>query len=227
MEQIARISVVDAVVSRLRDEIRNGGLPIGCKIPTEAKLVEMFGVSRPSVREAVRSLVQLGLLETRQGDGTYVVAEDEMTVALQGAIDAADEKEVLTVRRALDVVAAREAAQHRCAEDLVALRAALDGRQAAVASSDLASFIDHDVAFHIGVARASGNSLLFGLYQTFEASLRDSVQRGNCMVVADDPRGEFHSELFMAIEAADHQAATRAALSVLDDHELPLDAPAH
>lgn len=218
MTQISRVSLVDAVVARLRDEIREGRWPVGSKIPTEARLVETFGVSRPSVREAVRSLVQLGLLETRQGDGTYVVAEDEMTVALQHALDAADEAEVLAVRRALDVLAAREAAHRRSQADLDALQSALTGRREAVAIADVEAFIDHDVAFHLGIARASANTLLFGLYQSFEASLRDSVRRTNCMAVADDPRGEFHEQLFDAIARRDHAAATSAALSVLDDH---------
>lgn len=218
MKQIARVSLVDSVVERLRDDIRSGTFPVGSKIPTEARLVEMLGVSRPSVREGVRSLVQLGLLETRQGDGTYVVAEDEMTVALQNALDASDEAEVLAVRRALDVLAAREAAQRRSPADLDALRTALDGRAAAVAAGDVAAFIDADVAFHIGIAQASKNTLLAGLYSSFETSLRDSVRRTNCMAVADDPHGEFHDELFDAIERADPSAATAAALSVLDDH---------
>ncbi len=85
-------------------------------------------------------------------------------------------------------------------------------------SADVTAFIDHDVAFHIGIARASKNSLLYGLYQSFETSLRDSVRRTNCMEVADDPHGEFHDELFGAIERGDHFAATSAALTVLDDH---------
>jgi DNA-binding FadR family transcriptional regulator len=225
MKQIARVSLVDTVVERLREEIRSGNFPVGSKIPTEARLVEALGVSRPSVREGVRSLVQLGLLEARQGDGTYVVAEDEMTVALQNTLDASDEAEVLAVRRALDVLAAREAAQRRSPDDLEALRAALDGRAAAVAANDVAAFIDHDVAFHIGIARASKNTLLAGLYQSFETSLRDSVRRTNCMAVADDPHGEYHDELFNAIESGDQFAATTAALSVLDDHsgQLPDD----
>lgn len=225
MKQIARVSLVDAVVERLREEIRNGTFPVGSKIPTEAKLVETLGVSRPSVREGVRSLVQLGLLETRQGDGTYVVAEDEMTVALQNAIDDADEAEVLTVRRALDVVAAREAAVKRSQSDLDDLRTALEGRRDAVATGDVAAFIDHDVAFHLGIAKASKNTLLYGLYQSFESSLRDSVRRTNCFAVADDPHNEFHDLLFHAIESGDHFAATSAAVSVLDDHsaQLPRD----
>ena len=222
MKQIARVSLVDTVVENLRAEITSGAWPIGSKIPTEAKLVESLGVSRPSVREGVRSLVQLGLLETRQGDGTYVVADDETTVALQNAIDHADEAEVLAVRRALDVLAAREAATRRTDADLRRLRDALDGRASSVASDDLAAFIDHDVDFHLGIARASKNSLLAGLYASFEPSLRDSVARTNCMAVSDDPYGGFHEALFDAIDRGDSGAATAAALSVLDDHEQQL-----
>jgi DNA-binding FadR family transcriptional regulator len=223
--QIARVSLVDAVVDRLREEIRAGNWPVGSKIPTEAKLVAAYGVSRTSVREAVRSLVQLGLLETRQGDGTYVVAEDEVAAVLQHAIDAAAENEVIVVRRALDVLAAREAANNRSAEDVVILRAALAARRTAVIEGDPAAFIDHDVAFHLGVARASKNSLLFGLYQSFERSLRDSVGRANCFAIVDDPHGTVHDDLLLAIEHRDPPAAIAAATSVLDDHQQQLHAP--
>lgn len=220
--QIARVSLVDAVVDRLREEIRAGNWPVGSKIPTEARLVTTYGVSRTSVREAVRSLVQLGLLETRQGDGTYVIAEDEVAAVLRHAIDAATENEVIVVRRALDVLAAREAANYRSAEDLDDLHAALAARRAAVVRADPAAFIDHDVAFHIGVARASKNSLLFGLYQSFESSLRDSVGRTNSVEIVDDPQGIVHEQLVLAIERHDPLAATRAATCVLDDHERQL-----
>jgi DNA-binding FadR family transcriptional regulator len=218
MKQIARVSLVDTVVGRLREEIASGSWPVGSKIPTEARLIEELGVSRTSVREGVRSLVQLGLLETRQGDGTYVIADDETTVALQGVIDAADEAEVLAVRRALDVLAAREAAARRGAGDVTALRSALDARRAAVAADDVAAFIDSDVAFHLGIARASQNSLLFRLYQTFEDSLRESVGRANCSAISDDARGDFHEDLFGAIAEHRGDDATRAAIQVLDDH---------
>src|SRR5688572_18091947 len=113
MKQIARVSLVDTVVDRLRNEIVTGAWPVGTRIPTEAELVEALGVSRPSVREGVRALAQVGLLESRQGDGTYVIADNETAVALKHALHVADVREVLTVRRALDVVAAREAASRR------------------------------------------------------------------------------------------------------------------
>lgn len=219
MERVARTSIVDVVVGRLRDEIRNGNWPVGTKIPTEATLVGVLGVSRPSVREAVRSLVQLGLLESRQGDGTYVVADNETTVALQRVVDAADQDEVQLVRHTLEVLAAREAATHRSASDIEALRVALHGRRSAKAKADLDAFIDHDVAFHIGVARASHNALLLDLYSSFEHAMRNPAHGAFCMSFPDDPHRDFHNDLFHAIQRGDHGAATRAAIYGLDVHE--------
>lgn len=223
MKQIARVSLVDTVVDRLRNEIVTGAWPVGTRIPTEAELVEALGVSRPSVREGVRALAQVGLLESRQGDGTYVIADNETAVALKHALHVADVREVLTVRRALDVVAAREAASRRTDDDLHRLHAALDGRRVAVAAEDVDTFIDHDVAFHIGIARASQNALLFELYSSFEDSLRDSVSRTNCFVTGTSDHDDFHSAILTAIESGDGTAATLAALSVLDDSEQTLN----
>lgn len=224
MERVARTSIVDVVVDRLRDEIRKGSWPVGSKIPTEAKLVEALGVSRPSIREAVRSLVQLGLLESRQGDGTYVVAEDETTVALQRVVDTADRDEVQLVRHTLEVLAAREAATNRSAADIDALRVALQGRRSAKARADLDAFIDHDVAFHFGVARASHNTLLLDFYSSFENAMRDPAHGAFCMGVPEDAHRDFHNDLFQAIQRGDHSAATRAAIYGLDVHERHLHA---
>lgn len=218
MKQIARSSVVDAVVDQLRQRIHNGTWPIGMKIPTEVKLIEMLGVSRPSLREAVRSLVQLGLLETRQGDGTYVVAKDEVKVVLQNVMRAADSDEVTSVRHSLDLLAAAQAARRRTDGDVAELRAALDGRRAAVRDGDIDAFVDHDVAFHVGIARASRNSLLSSLYQSFEGVLRDSIRQFNDPVVVDDPSNEMHERILLAIERADAEGATVAARGLLEAH---------
>ncbi|CDO29122.1 FadR/GntR family transcriptional regulator [Mycolicibacterium porcinum] len=218
MKQIARASVVDAVVDQLRRRIHNGTWPIGMKIPTEVKLIEMLGVSRPSLREAVRSLVQLGLLETRQGDGTYVVAKDEVKVVLQNVIRAADSDEVTAVRQSLDLLAAAQAASRRTDDDVADLRAALEGRRAAVRDGDIEAFVDHDVAFHLGIARVSRNSLLGSLYQSFEGVLRDSIRHFNYPVVVDDPSSELHERILLAIEQSDAEAATAAARGLLEAH---------
>lgn len=225
VKPIQRRSIVDSVVDRLQSEIATGAWPVGTRIPTEAELTETFGVSRPSVREAVRSVAQLGLLETRQGDGTYVIASDATEVALRRALGVADAREVLAVRRALDVLAAREAATHRDDDDVAALREELQHRRTAIDRNDVDAFADHDVAFHVGVAAASHNRLLVGIYASFDSSLRHSVAQNSCLSNNADPSAvDLHEQLLRAIEAADPEAATAAALGVLDQTERSLDA---
>ncbi|OLP00988.1 hypothetical protein BVU76_17960 [Mycolicibacterium porcinum] len=218
MERIARVSLVDSAVERLRNEICSGTWPVGSKIPSESELGGVLGVSRPSIREALRSLVHLGLIETRQGDGTYVIADDQTTVAMRQAVARAPERDKSVVFRSLDMLAAREAASHRTSEDLIALRGHLDARRAAGAAADPASFTRHDVAFHVCVARATHNSLLTGLYQSFEGTLQDAVglaARDGC---AEDPRHDSHEQLFWAIQRGDQRSAIKAAGAALDTH---------
>lgn len=224
MQPIHRRSLVDTVVDQLRREISDGRWVVGDRIPSEAELTTTLGVSRPSVREAVRALVQLGLLETRQGDGTYVVATDPTQVALRRAIHSADSREVIRVRRALDALAAGEAAQFRTAAQLAELAEHLRARGAAVEAGDSAAFTDADVAYHLGIASASGNQLLADIYASFDGSLRESVADASCLSSLNNlDRADMHEALFQAIEAQDPERAAAAALGVLEQQERLLD----
>ncbi|QYM74819.1 FadR/GntR family transcriptional regulator [Leucobacter luti] len=220
MQPINRRSLVDTVVDELKREISAGRWVPGDRIPSEAELTTTLGVSRPSVREAVRSLVQLGLLETKQGDGTYVIATDPTQVALRRAIHSADSREVIRVRRALDELAAREAAEHRSDTELAELEGRLTERTAAIAAGDAEAFADADVAYHLGIAHASGNRLLADIYASFDASLRESVADASCLAQRNDPdRADMHVALFQAIAAQDPNRAAAAALGVLEQQE--------
>lgn len=214
---IQRRSLVDTVVDRLQSEIASGAWPVGTRIPTEAELVATLGVSRPSVREGVRALAQLGLLETRQGDGTYVIASDPTEVTLRRTLHDADPGEVFVVRRALDALAAVQAAENGDAAILALMEAALIGRQDAADRGDGEAFIDHDVAFHLYVVKASGNALLGGIYTSFVTSLRNSVAQRlkGSMALAESPDDQ-HEALFQAIRAGDGQAAQDAALGIIE-----------
>lgn len=224
MRQIQRRSLVDTVVDELKREIAQGSWGVGDRIPSEAELTATLGVSRPSVREAVRSLVQLGLLETRQGDGTYVVATDATQVALRRALRSADSREVIRVRRALDALAAREAAEFRGETDLAYLAEQLRLRRAAGEAADTAAFAEADLAYHLGIAEASGNRLLTDIYASFDGSIRESVADASCLAQGGDPdRADLHEALFRAIDARDPDAAQAAALGVLEQQERLLD----
>jgi len=224
VQQIQRRSLVDTAVEQMKLQVTGGDWAVGTRIPSESELTTMLGVSRPSVREAVRSLVQLGLLETRQGDGTYVVADDATQVALRRAIGAADNREVIRVRRALDVLAGREAAENRTESDLAELGELLDRRSRAIAAVDIEGFTTADVEFHLAVARASGNQLLSSLYASFDSSLRESITDASLLAKGADPdRADMHDALFRAIASGDTDTAMSAALGVLDQQERLLD----
>lgn len=216
MRNVARTSLVDSAIQELRREIAEGAWPVGTKIPSENQLAESLGMSRLSVREAVRVLAHAGLLHTRQGDGTYVTATDESQIALRRRLDTAAAMDIIDVRRGLDLVAARLAATRRTEDDLAALRDHLARRDAAGRAGDLDGFADADVAFHLRVAGAAHNALLGDLYRSMSDALRDSVRDQEQAALHPDTS---HEELLQAIEAGDPSRAVAVSIAILDQQE--------
>lgn len=205
-----RATLVRRVIEQLRAQITAGEWPVGARIPTEPQLVAALGVGRNTVREAVRALVHAGLLESRQGSGTYVRGTTELTEAVARHVAAARTAEVVEVRRALEIAAARLAAVRRTDEDLAALDGALAAREAAWRSGVVASFVDADARLHSAVVAATHNSVLAELYRDFEAALRASLVAYFGAELVEE-RYVDHSGLIEAIRAGDVQRAADAA----------------
>ncbi|MFC4908847.1 FadR/GntR family transcriptional regulator [Actinomadura gamaensis] len=208
-----RSSLVEQVIDQLRDEIVAGAWPVGGRIPPEPALSESLGVGRNTVREAVRALTHAGILESRQGDGTYVRATSEMSGAMRRRLERAEFVEILEVRRGLEVEAARSAAARRTPADISAIEAALVLRDAAWAAREHAEFVEADLAFHTAVVEATHNGMLIELYRDFSAALRASIGAAGPLVEhADIP----HAPIAAAITAGDGEAAASAARRCLD-----------
>lgn len=219
MRSVARTSLVDVAIDQLRTQITSGAWPVGTKLPPENRLAQTLGMSRLSVREALRVLAHAGLVSTRQGDGTYVTATDESQVALRRRMDRAAVMDIIDVRRGLDLVAVRLAVARRTDEDLAAIREALARRDAAAEAADLDGFADADAAFHLRVAAAAHNPLLRDLYQSICEALRNSVRSMEEAVLEPDTS---HQELLRAIEDGDETAAVAISIAILDRHEREL-----
>jgi DNA-binding FadR family transcriptional regulator len=211
LRSAARTPLVDQVIEQLRDQIASGEWPVGSRIPPEPDLVTQLGVGRNTLREAVRALAHLGLLESRQGAGTFVRADSELAGAVRRRLAHAELRDVMEVRRGFEVEAARLAARRRTDADLVALRAALAAREDAWAARDQAAFVEADARFHHTVAGCSHNRVLVDLYADFGGSLRDALH--TCVGDAMGPEGYLdHAGLVAAIAAGDpDRAATEAA----------------
>ncbi|MFI0453993.1 FadR/GntR family transcriptional regulator [Actinomadura sp. 6N118] len=209
-----RSSLVEQVIDQLRDEIATGVWVIGAKIPPEPVLSESLGVGRNTVREAVRALTHAGLLECRQGDGTYVRATSELSGAVRRRLETAELIEILEVRRGLEVEAARLAAARRTGADIAAINDALARRAAQWEAGDHAAFVEADLAFHMAVVEATHNKVLTDLYRDFSAVLRVSIgAAGNLLQHVDIP----HEPIADAIKAGDAAAAALATHSCLDE----------
>jgi GntR family transcriptional regulator, transcriptional repressor for pyruvate dehydrogenase complex len=216
LTSLRRSPLVDLAVSQLRDQVLSGQWPVGGRLPAETELAQQLEVGRSTVREAIRALVHAGLLETRQGSGTYVRsvtpgAEWEPRLRRAAVLEAYE------VRQALEVQAARLAASRRTEADVAALRECLARRTEARARGRNAAFVEQDLAFHRCVVAAAHNPLLLEMFDSFAAVLRGAliavVTDSGLDDVGADPA---HGTLAAAIEAGDAAAAEHAARDHLD-----------
>jgi DNA-binding FadR family transcriptional regulator len=220
-----RTGLIDQVIEQLREQIVTGAWPIGGRIPTEAELAQLTGTSRNTVREAVQSLVHAGLLERRQGSGTYVLAASELAGAVSRRVAGAHQHHVLEVRRALEVGAARLAAQRRTPVDVERMRSLLTARNTAAERGELAEVAAMDLALHRAIGQAAHNPVLTDLYEHFLDAVHENILHSTLTGQGQDPNE--HLGLIDAIWEQDaDRAAAEAACDL--DHRLattPVEPP--
>ena len=202
-----RAPLADEVTAKLRAMVHSGEWPLNQRIPSETELMAGLGVSRGTLREAVKALAHSGMLEVRRGDGTYVRATSEISGAARRMYQDHTEQHILEVRLGLDTQAARLAARNATADDVMELRALLAARDRAWKGGDYEGWARADWGFHERVAQASGNPLLQELYVSFGPVFHQDllVQHGRPGFEGLPPEG--HEILVDAIERQDQEAA--------------------
>lgn len=174
MQPAARSNLADNAVNNIRAEITARRWQVGDRIPNEATLADMLGVSRGTVREAVRVLVAQGFLDTRQGSGTYVQSVTDSEDSLL-RIRRTGLRDQVETRCALEVEAARLAAMRCNSATIVHLRSILADRgEYNPAGHD--HYIERDLAFHKAVVAASGNHALVEVYDFFSTSIGEVIK---------------------------------------------------
>ncbi|AKJ31091.1 FadR/GntR family transcriptional regulator [Caldimonas brevitalea] len=205
------------LVESLGDRVRDGRLPQGAKLPTEAAIMEEFGVSRTVVREAISKLQAAGLVETRHGIGTFVVGLGDsgvFRIAPEQVATLRDVIAVLELRIGIETESAALAAQRRTPENLAAMRAALHAFSAAIEQGRDA--VGPDFQFHLEIARATQNSHFTDIMATLGATIIPRARLEPAPVMSDERRaylrrvnGE-HESILDAIAAQDVEAARAA-----------------
>jgi GntR family transcriptional repressor for pyruvate dehydrogenase complex len=200
------MSQTDVVVHGVKKMIIDGRLAAGDRLPIEKDLAVELGVSRSSLREGVRALSVMGVLETRQGAGTYVTSlEPALLLAAMGfVVDLQNTKSaenLHSVRRILETEAAGLAARTMSASQLQAAEGWLDKSEAAMAAGpiDHEAILECDIQFHRLIASCSGNPVLAAL---IEALASQTVRGRLWRAISDD--GAQHAAL------AEHRAILKA-----------------
>jgi len=213
----SRRSLVDLVIARIQQQISLGVLVPGKRIPTETELGDVLGVSRTTIREAVVVLAHMGLLEVRQGDGTYVMATAAPgRESLDQRLRRAAALEVYEVRRPLEIETARLAAARRTASDVRRLRELLAERDKLRTAGKSEQAVDIDVEFHRTIAVASRNAVLADVYNAFSIALRETlVHVAHDSVVGVDTT-DLHYALVDAIARGDEEGAGATAARLIE-----------
>jgi GntR family transcriptional regulator, transcriptional repressor for pyruvate dehydrogenase complex len=208
----SRETLTMEIARRLLDYFLSGEVEPGERIPSERRLAESLGVGRSLVREALKSLHLLGLLEVRQGDGTYLKRTDSELLPqviewglLLGERPALD---LVEARAHLEVVVAGLAAERRDQQALEELRGLLETMR--TSSDDPVRFVEADVGFHLRVAEAAGNVVLNDMLNGVRALLRVWIRRVIEAAGKTGPSYLEHLPIFEAIERGDREAAVAA-----------------
>jgi GntR family transcriptional regulator, transcriptional repressor for pyruvate dehydrogenase complex len=197
------VSVTDVAIEKIRGMIVSGELRPGDRLPREADLAQRLGLSRSSLREAVRALSLVRILDVRQGDGTYVTSLEPSLLldALAFVVDLHDEGSLLHLleaRRVLEGEAAMLAAQRIDDEQLEELRLLIE---AMPGCESVEEFVEHDLAFHRAIAVASGNPVIAKLLDSLSGhTVRARIWRGISEGGAIDRTIAEHRSIYEALE---------------------------
>jgi GntR family transcriptional repressor for pyruvate dehydrogenase complex len=209
------MAVTDEAILRIKEMILNGELNPGDRLPPEKDLSERLGLSRNSMREAVKALEVIRVLDVRRGDGTYVTSLEPrlLSEALSFIVDLHDDDSVLELfatRRILEPAAVALAARRIDAEGLEFLRTQIASVDE---TTDVEGLVAHDLEFHNYLSAASGNSYLATLIESLSSrTVRARIWRGLTQENAVKRTLAEHRAIVQAIANGDAELAEALAV---------------
>ena len=221
---VNRSTLPDEIAARLLDLIRAESLRPGDKLPAERELAAMMHVSRPVLREALRALSIMNVVEIRQGAGTYITAlEPQQLISHLDFVLSKDPvalAQVIETRRVVEVGNVRLAAARITSAQVAHLEALLAELHGAVADADRFSTLD--IEFHDAVCEAAGNFLLVQFMRIINTLGKVSRERtGASRATRERALGD-HEAILAALRAADPDGAASAMTTHLDHVEAAL-----
>lgn len=210
--KIQRQGVAEKVVHRILDLVKAGNLKAGDRLPAERKLIEIFGVSRPTLREALRSLSILGVVEMRHGGGAFIT--DLQAKSLLAPLDfffslsVENIQEAFACRRLIEIEIARLCAQNATPEDIEELEAMLAAQKNV--AEDPIGFRILDSEFHEKLFEIGGNSILERLALGFYNMALEERRKATASPLVTRQSIKDHKEIVVAIRARNSEQTAAA-----------------
>ncbi|NNC12935.1 FadR family transcriptional regulator [Planctomonas sp. JC2975] len=210
------MAVTDEAILKIKEMITSGRLAPGDRLPPEKELSESLGLSRSSLREAVKALEVIRVLDVRRGDGTYVTSLEPRLLleALSFVIDLHDDRSVLEifgVRRILEPAATKLAATRIADEQLDAVAGLIDN---ADSEAGIEALVQHDLEFHRAIVESCGNDYLAQLIESISSNtVRARIWRGLTQQDATDRTIAEHRAILAALRERDAELASALALA--------------
>lgn len=214
MSLLIKRSLVEQAVDQLRARIAGGAWQVGERLPTEPEMAVELGISRNTVREAMRVLAFSGQVDIRQGDGSYLRNAQDPLQAVQ-AMSRCSVEQARETRSILEAEAIGLAALRRTEDDLRGLREALQ-RSAAHYHGDLDAYIDCDLVFHQRLVDAAHNPALSELYRYFSSVVASALQRNLSAVPRRQAVFDLHGQILDAVEQRDPERAKRLSRTLIE-----------
>jgi GntR family transcriptional regulator, transcriptional repressor for pyruvate dehydrogenase complex len=216
--------IYEQVADSLLESLKNGTLKSGDKLDSVEVLAKNFNVGRSAIRESLSALRAMGILEMRQGEGTYVKSFDasrfSLPVSVAFLMKSEDLQELLEVRKILEVGAAGAAAASYKSEDLSPMREAIGKMEEAKGSGEIGD--QADLAFHMALVKASHNQMLINLMNSVSEIMMQAMRETRKLL--HTPEGterllQEHQRILDAIETRDEDKAREAMLAHLNNVE--------
>lgn len=203
-DHVPRVNAAESILADLREAISEGSVAVGSRLPAELELARHYGVSRPVVREALRSLQALGLTQTRTGSGTYVVSKAPRPPQRFGHYSTRD---LMESRPSIEIPCARLASLRRTDAEAEELLTICDQMEQ---ESRPQAWVRLDSGFHVAVAKASKNAVFGSVVSDIREALTEQSAILNLVAHRQDPSNIEHRNIAQAIGAQEPERAAKA-----------------
>lgn len=207
--------VYEHVIEQIQDMIMEGTLERGDKLPSERGLSEQLGISRTSIREALRALEIIGLVESRQGEGNFIKGDIESSMleplSVMFVLSGGKPLDILELRKIIEVESARLAAQRINSDEKEELNEIMNGLRNAKSEIESSEF---DKKFHYMISKCTGNYLLLNFLNVISSLMRDFIKSARWEILQANKEQGFlvnqHQAVCDAVVANDPQKAAAA-----------------